>query len=202
MADANPTRVPFTGSCHCGAIRYILFLTLPHPHSETLPPPKGVQRFYRCNCTVCHKMGHMHIRPASPTDDFLLLSPLDPFRDLGDYQCYDKVLHFFYCKTCAVRCFIFGGEGEVVDVDLAALGVSGAGQAGKGTKAWRPKRDGGRPKYGNYLSVNGHSVDAGQKGFDMRELTDKKYVLYCDCLSDKAQEAPARYGRPQDYGSY
>lgn len=202
MADANPTKVALTGSCHCGTTRYILFLTLPHPSSETLPPPKGVQRFYRCNCTACHKMGHMHICPASPTDDFLLLSPLDPFRDLGDYQCYDKMFHFFYCKTCAVRCFIFAGEGEVVNVDVAELGVPFVGEVGKETKAWRPERDGGHPQYGNYLSVNGHSVDAGQKGFDMRELTDNKFVMYCDCLSGEAHEAPARYDRPQDNGAY
>ncbi|OAQ57999.1 hypothetical protein VFPPC_11748 [Pochonia chlamydosporia 170] len=200
MSEQQPTRVPFTGSCHCGGTQYVLFLTLPHPYSETLPPPpSGVQRFYRCNCTTCHKRGHFHIRPLSPTDDFLLLSPLDPLEQLGDYQCGEKRLHFLSCKTCAVGLFIFEGEGEVVELDLEELGVHGRGERGTKTQLWRPKKGGGHPELGNYVSVNGHTVDANQDGFDMRELTEKNFVMYCDCFGD---ETPPRYGKPQVHGCY
>ncbi|TQS33182.1 hypothetical protein Golomagni_06481 [Golovinomyces magnicellulatus] len=183
--------VKVQGGCHCGQVRYTLHLTLPHtPNPTPSAPPSGTQRIYRCNCTTCHKMGQFHIRPQSPTDDFLLLSPLDPFT-LGDYITGDKVLHFFFCKQCGVRPFIFAGDGEVVDSEVD----------GKIVQAWRPKRGGGHPEYGNYLSVNGHTIDAEQE-FDMRELTEKKVVLYCDCYSDEKDEAPFTYERPQINGCY
>lgn len=205
MTDTNTSkRVPLTGSCHCGATRYVLFLTLPHSHSPKLPPSNGAQRFYRCNCTVCHKSGLMHIRPASPDDDFLLLSPLDPLDALGDYMVYDKVLHFFFCNSCGGRCFTFAGDGEVVDVNLEELGVSGlpgADEDGK-VKVWRPRPGGGHPQMGHYISVNAHSIDAKQDGFDMRELTESKYIMYCDCLSPEEDELPMTFQRPQPGGCY
>ena len=203
--EQKPKKTPLTGSCHCGETQYIVYLTLPHPHDPKLPPPsKGVQRIYRCNCTVCHKFGQMHVRPAAPADDFLLLSPLDPFSTLGDYLCYDKVLHFFFCKMCGGRCFIFAGDGELVDVDLSELGLAGLEDkyTEKVVKAWKPKTGGGHPELGHYLSVNAHSIDANQDGFDMREWTEKKYVMYCDCLSNEADEVPATYERPQHGGCY
>ena len=201
MSSTQQKRTPYTGSCHCGAVRYILHLNMPHIRSEKMPAPRGVQHSYRCNCTICHKMGHMHVRPVSPTDDFLLLSPLDPFAELGDYTTGPGNLHFLYCKTCAVRCFIFAGDGELLDVDLYELGVSIPGiDKGKVT-AWRPKLGGGHPKTGHYLSVNAHSIDAGQ-GFDMRELSEENNVMYCDCYSPEEPESPMRYGRPQENGSY
>jgi hypothetical protein len=202
MADSSPsTRHALNGSCHCGALRYIVFLTLPHPHPGGRAPPPGSQFFNRCNCTICHKAGFFHVRVASPADDFLLLSPLDPLADLGDYLCRNKMLHFLHCRTCATRCFIFAGDAEVVDADLAALGVAGAAAAGPGetTKVWRVKREGGHPVLGNFLSVNGNTIDAGQ-AFDMRELTDKKIVLYYDYLHDTI--ATGRYDKPHPGGCY
>lgn len=200
MQALEQTRTPYTGSCHCGAIRYILYLNQPHIRSEQMPAPRGVQHIYRCNCSLCHKMGHMHVRPASPTNDFLLLSPLDLFAELGDYVTGVGNLHFFYCMICAVRCFIFAGDGELLDVDMDKISVSVPGKDGKVT-AWRPKLGGGHPEMGHYLSVNAHSIDVGQD-FDMRELSEKNTIMYCDCYSPEELEAPMRYGRPQENGSY
>lgn len=208
MGESEATRTPLSGSCHCGNVRYVVYLNLPHqPNHGLPPPPSGVQRCYRCNCTICHKIGQFHIRPLAPADDFLLLSPLDPFAELGDYQCFDKVLHFFFCKTCGVRPFIFAGEGEVVDsLDEGAMAlnlqIKGSGTQGKPAKVWKPTQGGGHPQFGHYLSVNGHTIDAGQSGFDMREMTEKKQVMYCDCLSDPKNEAPLSYERPQKGGCY
>ncbi|RFU81657.1 duf636 domain-containing protein [Trichoderma arundinaceum] len=211
--DASPQsqRLPYTGSCHCGAIRYIVFLTLPPVsllNSEP-PPSRGVQRIYRCNCTVCHKSGFLHVRPASAFDDFLLLSPLDPSDSLGDYLCNDETLHFLYCKTCAVRCFIFYGEGEVVDVslpkDIALAGAESSSETSiVSVKAWRPKKvdlSPGLPHQGSYLSVNGHTVDARQEGFDLREWVETKAVMYLDHLQSD-DKLPPRCERPHIGGSY
>lgn len=200
MSDPRHQRLPLTGSCHCGAVRYVLFFTVPHQRCETLPPSRNSQRVYRCNCTTCHKMGLMHLRPSSPAHDFLLLSPLDPFEQLGDYTWGEGSLHFMFCKTCGVRPFTFAGDGELVDLDLDEIGVKMPGRQGK-VQAWRPRLGGGHPEYGHYLSVNAHTVDAGQ-GFDMRELSEKKTVMYLDCYNPAELKAPMSYERPQENGCY
>jgi hypothetical protein len=197
-------RHPYKGSCHCGNVRYIVYLTFPHT-----PPPsrqqKGHQSFYRCNCTICHKSGFLHARVRSSPDDFLLLSPGDPYRDLGDYQCDGGYLHFFYCKKCAVRCFIFMGQGETVEVDDDAV-LSMLGSGDKTVTAWRPKKEGwqeGRLQHGCYLSVNALTIDPGQKSFDLREWTEKKWMLYLDVLrSGEDGAGHPSYDRPHPGGSY
>ena len=190
MSSPAPKRIPLTGSCHCGETKYIIYLTHPHQHAEDAQQYHGKgQRFYRCNCTVCHKTAFFHVRLNSPEEDFVLLAPLDPFTELGDYQCAAKTKHAFYCKTCAVRIFTFTGEGEVSDVEV--------GEPGRVTRAWRPKK-GGR----NYLSVNGHTIDGGQEGFEMRDLTEKKLVMYYDCIRDGDEEADPQYERPFSGGCY
>lgn len=203
MADAKPTRQPITGSCHCGTIKYIAFLTLPHIHNESDPPTKKDQRVYRCNCTMCHKAGFFHVSVADKTDDFMLLSPLDPLQELGDYLIHDKLLHWLYCKTCGVRCFTFMGTGEVVELDLAEIGVPGYTKDGNNTQVWRATRDGGHPKFGTYLSFNGNTVDASSKAFDMRDLVERKCVQYYDYLPDEDDEQqPMKFGHPHPGGCY
>ncbi|KAK2056890.1 hypothetical protein LY76DRAFT_594694 [Colletotrichum caudatum] len=212
-----PTRRPYRGSCHCGETQYIVFLTFPHTLPPPRPPkattPRSHQEFYRCNCTTCQKAGFFHMRLASSPDDFLLLKPLSPYEDLGDYSVYQKDLHFLFCKTCGMRCIILMGQGEVSEVDLEAIGVNndkgpGKDSVGGGstlTKAWRPKKDGWKEgkKWGSYLSVNGYSVDAGQDGFDLREITENKWVGYLDWLELHSEGSQGtRFDRPWEGGAY
>ncbi|OLN86168.1 hypothetical protein CCHL11_04111 [Colletotrichum chlorophyti] len=155
------------------------------------------------------------MRLASSPDDFLLLKPLNPYEDLGDYTVHQKDLHFLFCKNCGMRCFILMGQGEQAEVDLAALGVDDAEpRAGSDststesrglTKIWKPRKEGwveGR-SFGSYLSVNGFSVDAGQEGFELREMTEMKWVGYVDWreLNQKGSQG-IRYDRPWEGGAY
>lgn len=206
----KPHRRPLKGSCHCGRVRFLLYLTLPHvlvPFEEQYKAgPNGPrhQNFYRCNCTLCHKGSFFHIRPPSSPDDFLLLSPLDPFKGdvLQEYVKEGGKVHTFFCKTCATRCFGFSGEGEIIDVDLQGIGVDGVEElveqltsntdaeahGGSATvKAWKPKKEGwnetASTKTASYLSVNAYAIDAGQEGFDLREVTEKKHLVYLDGLN-------------------
>ncbi|OHX01233.1 hypothetical protein CSPAE12_00037 [Colletotrichum incanum] len=154
------------------------------------------------------------MRLASSPDDFLLLKPLNPYDDLGDYSIYQKDLHFLFCKTCGMRCIILMGQGRVEEVDLEAMGVkSEKNEAGKDgasdnsglTKVWRPKKDGWKEgkKFGSYLSVNGYSVDAGQDGFDLREITENKWVGYLDWLELHSEGSQGiRFDRPWEGGAY
>ncbi|PTB62004.1 hypothetical protein BBK36DRAFT_8680 [Trichoderma citrinoviride] len=210
--DSKPQRLPYKGSCHCGAIRYVVFLTVPPPSylNKGPPPRRGVQRIYRCNCTICHKIGTLHLRPTSEFDDFFLLSPLDPLESLGDYMCNAKTAHYLFCKTCGIRCFTFGGEGEIVDVTLPEVlaladGASGSGQDGVSVKAWRPKKveqsDEGSHE-NSYLSVNGQTIEPGQEGFDLREWAERKAIMYLDYLADEKDRLDERCERPHFGGAY
>lgn len=146
----------------------------------------------------------------SEFDDFFLLSPLDPLESLGDYLCNNKTLHYLFCKTCAVRCFTFHGEGEIVDVTLPeALALadaeSGTEQDGVSVKAWRPKRvelREGIPHRGSYLSVNGQTIEPGQEGFDLREWAERKAIMYLDFLTDEKDRLMERCERPHVGGAY
>jgi hypothetical protein len=69
-------------------------------------------------------------------------------------------------------------------------------------RVWKPTKGGGHPEYGHYLSLNGHTIDANQDGYDMRILTESKDVMYCDCLSQPENEAPLTFSRPQANGCY
>lgn len=208
MADTptSPVRRPYTGSCHCGTIRYIVYLTLPHtpPSPSDLRDQDGRRRqvFYRCNCTTCQKAGVLHMRLPSPPDDFVLLAPLDPLRELADYQCFERRLHWLFCRTCGVRCFTFDGIGEVRDMVVPETQTAaGAAAAGETVATWRPERgwveDGKR-----YLSVNAYTLDAGQEGVDLREWTEKKWVMYLDCFTGQDGPMERTYERPFAWGAY
>ena len=215
MSASTPTRRrPFHGSCHCGSIKYIIFLTLPHkPPTTSTPPPTdnshSHQEFYRCNCTACHKASHFHIRTARAPSDFMLLTPVDPLSELGDYTCNSGLIHWFFCKKCGGRCFLFAGKGETADVDLDEMGV-GVGvdvpvkDIPKKT-IWRPKAEGWGERRGRgcYLSVNGYTIDPGQDGFELGEFTTNKCVAYLDCLGlDGLEEREPRYDKPYKGGAF
>ena len=191
---------PYHGSCHCGFTKYIVWLTFPHPTTNTVG---GKEQFFsKCNCTTCHKLGLVHVSVPSAPNNFILLSPLDPFTELGDYQCGERIFHWFFCRTCGGRCFSSGsGEGEHIDVDLDVLGVKDA-EKGTKTKVWRKKESEGATPFSHYLTVNGVSIDAGQEGFDMREWVDKGWMKYEDFLTFSGSGMPPISDKPFIGGTY
>ncbi|KAE9974225.1 hypothetical protein EG327_008830 [Venturia inaequalis] len=206
MADTTTTTDSpgrtYKGSCHCGFTKYTIKLRLPpavlgdSTHSSKMnssemsaSSPTPTVRLRKCNCTVCHKMGFFHVRvPFAPTD-FSLLSPLDPFKELGDYQCYEKKFHWPFCKVCGVRCFGFFGDGEVVKREVD----------GVLKEVWAPKAEGWEEGKTGYLSVNASSLDEGQEGLDLREWHEKGWIHYLDCLDDKEEVS---WERPHRGGCY
>jgi hypothetical protein len=77
----------FTGSCHCGAVRYEADLDL---EATT----------YKCNCSICTKT-RTWVAFTSP-DGFRLLAGDDA---LVDYRIGADNAHHFFCRTCGVRPF-------------------------------------------------------------------------------------------------
>lgn len=91
-----PTLRPFTGGCHCGAIRYSVLLD-----PANLKPS-------RCNCSICYKKGNLIFQ--LPDDSALkLLQPSSyDSPELGDYQFGTKGAHHYFCKTCGVSVIMRG----------------------------------------------------------------------------------------------
>ncbi len=76
----------YTGSCHCGRVRFEIQATL---DSVT-----------ECNCTICYKKGALLRRV--PADKFKLLSGQE---DLAQYQFNTRVAKHFFCKHCGIHPF-------------------------------------------------------------------------------------------------
>src|SRR4051812_5962961 len=85
MSDAGT----YTGSCHCGTVRYQVTTKL--------------EGAVECNCSICSRRGWA--LTFVPADRFQLLSGED---NLTDYQFHKKNIHHLFCKTCGVSSFTRG----------------------------------------------------------------------------------------------
>lgn len=108
MSQANQE---FSGSCHCGFIKYTVALT-----PEQLSDPVA----YRCNCTWCQKGCMTIYRP--PASAFKLISPASK-AELPDYSPKGQEgikMHRYFCNMCGGRVFNEGTypspDGKVVEL--------------------------------------------------------------------------------------
>ena len=85
---SQPTK--YTGSCHCGAVRYTVEADLSKP-------------VVTCNCSMCGRTGSM--LSFVPVDKFTLEQGSDA---LTDYQFNTQKIHHLFCKTCGVKSFARG----------------------------------------------------------------------------------------------
>jgi len=83
----------YTGSCHCGDVRYAVELEL--------------DRLVACNCSICSRSGWL--LAFVPAARFQLETPEDA---MTDYQFGPKRIHHVFCRRCGVRPFSWGHDAE------------------------------------------------------------------------------------------
>jgi len=96
----------YTGSCHCGAVRYEADIDL----------SEGT---FKCNCSICTK-ARIWVATVQP-DAFRLLAGAN---DLAEYQFNTQNIHHLFCKHCGVRSFGWGediGSGKFYAIHVACL---------------------------------------------------------------------------------
>lgn len=93
----------YSGSCHCGAVRYTVEADLSQP-------------VLACNCSICGRSGTL-----------LSFVPIAKFRleqgseSLTDYQFRTHHIHHLFCKVCGIKSFSRGAgpDGQ----EMAAINV-------------------------------------------------------------------------------
>jgi len=92
------------------------------------------------------------------------------------------------------------GEGDLgVRTDIP-------GQEGEEVKCWMPKKETWREfqatdsgERNAYLSINAHTLEPKQEGFDLRDWVEQKRVAYLDLLEFKGEDSMER---PHVGGTY
>lgn len=94
----------YTGSCHCGAVRF------------EVEAPKQVEA-EECNCSICSKSGFLHL--IVPAKHFQLKAGED---QLSTYTFNTGVAKHFFCKRCGIKPFyIPRSNPDGVDVNVRCL---------------------------------------------------------------------------------
>jgi len=96
----------YTGSCHCGAVRFEADLDLTQPS-------------FRCNCSICRRT-RFWPAVALPSQFRLLAGE----GELAEYLFHKRKNQHFFCRHCGVRAFGIGNDtpiGQMVGVNLGCL---------------------------------------------------------------------------------
>lgn len=93
----------YTGSCHCGKVRFIAEMDL----------SKGTGR---CNCSICAKgrLWSVIVKPSA-------FNLVQGHGDLTTYRFNTKQTDHFFCKTCGIKPFI---KGDIPEVGGAFVSIS------------------------------------------------------------------------------
>jgi len=77
----------YSGGCHCGRVRFEIELP-------------GELIVHKCNCSICHKSGYLHL--IVPSERFTLLSGRE---SLVEYRFHTGVARHLFCGTCGIKSY-------------------------------------------------------------------------------------------------
>ncbi|KAL4982464.1 hypothetical protein BDW68DRAFT_170737 [Aspergillus falconensis] len=189
----DSAQLPYSGSCHCGLVKFFAIISMPPAAAEDPPPlPSPSQpRFYKCNCSTCHKSGFFHMRLPDAPNEFFLLSPLD-LEELGNYQCFKRLVNWFFCPKCGIRCFGVAArlERDYIDPRRFSMAISSE-EEGKQITAikgldgkqripvLRLGPEGYKENQTGYFTLNALTIDQDQahgSRLDLRRIVDNKWL--------------------------
>lgn len=108
--------MPYTGSCHCGAVTFTVAAD---------PPTEGMT----CNCSHCSRKGF--VLAFVPSEQFSLDSGAE---QVADYLFYKHAITHQFCRTCGTEAFALGKSPQgdmrainlrcVPSIDLDALTIT------------------------------------------------------------------------------
>lgn len=134
----------YTGSCHCGAIKYTVTLT-----PEQLTNPTAT----RCNCTWCQKAGLLGFE--IPGTSFKLISPASK-SEMGDYSPKGPPIHRYFCTQCGSHVLREGWyEYEGQKIDFCGLNLVTLDQPQDGLELSDFKVDYWDGKHDNWMAGKG-----------------------------------------------
>jgi len=84
MTMRPPAR--YTGSCHCGAVRFAITTTFPE--------------LTTCDCSICRRKNALMV--SVPESEFELLAGAD---NLADYRFHSGTAHHHFCRTRGIYPF-------------------------------------------------------------------------------------------------
>lgn len=96
----------YTGSCHCGAVRFEADLDL-------------TQSTFRCNCTICRR-NRFWVAVARPEGFRVLAGDAE----MTEYRFNTRKNQHLFCRHCGVRPFGIGNDtpiGTMIGVNIGCL---------------------------------------------------------------------------------
>lgn len=112
----------YSGSCHCGAVRFRATIDLAPPAERSPPSRPGIwwTTSLRCNCSYCTKMRYWKAFVSAP--EFEWVSGRE---HATNYQFGPREIDHYFCKTCGAQTFARANlaqlGGEFYCVSIACL---------------------------------------------------------------------------------
>jgi len=114
-SDSPIPKIPYTGSCHCGAVRFRF------PHEDLARQPGWHVPVKNCNCSICERNGLLLVYPLRSEIEWI-----SGWEEMRSYTFATHTKAQRFCGTCGSSVAIdFMGlwkhAGDVIGINVSAL---------------------------------------------------------------------------------